>query len=113
AQTEDTAVIIDLLAVVGMVGDGGGADEVDARPSRSPDCARTIEVARAIRVTGKAEVPELAPAVLIGLAAIEQEFAECLDLVAQLIGAFKIARDEARLRDDRLLFDERVIGVEH
>src|SRR5690606_34851668 len=44
AQTENTAVIIDLLAVVGMVGDGGGADEVDARPSRSPDCARTIEV---------------------------------------------------------------------
>src|SRR5690606_13869660 len=113
AQAEDTAIIIDLLAAVGMVGDGGRADIVHALPARGPDCARAIEVARAIRVTGKTEVPELAPAVLVGLGAIEKEFAECLDLLAQLIGAFKVASDQRCLRDDCLLFDERVIGIEH
>src|SRR3546814_16975731 len=40
AQAENAAIIIDLLAVVGVVGDAGRADEVDARPTRRPDIDR-------------------------------------------------------------------------
>src|SRR3546814_2674800 len=69
-----------------MVGDAGRADEVVADPARRPDRPGADGVAGVVDVAGEAEVPELAPAVLIGLAAVEQEFAERLDLVGQFVG---------------------------
>src|SRR3546814_7437751 len=80
-----------------MVGDAGRADEVVADPARRPDRPGADGVAGVVDVAGEAEVPELAPAVLIGLAAVEQEFAERLDLVGQFVGPLGIAGDERRL----------------
>src|SRR3546814_10278962 len=98
AQAENAAIIIDLLAVVGVVGDAGRADEVDARPTRRPDIG---VVAGAVEITGIAEVPELAETILICLAPVEQEFAERFDIVAKFVRTFGIGGDQRRFGDDR------------
>src|SRR3546814_6687665 len=77
-------------------------------------CSSDLDgVAGVVDVAGEAEVPELAPAALIGLAAVEQEFAERLDLVGQFVGPLGIAGDERRLGNDRLFFDEGVVIILH
>src|SRR3546814_9433445 len=45
--------------------------------------------------------------------AVEQEFAERLDLVGQFVGPLGIAGDERRLGNDRLFFDEGVVIILH
>src|SRR3546814_7122908 len=87
-----------LLAVVGVVGDAGRADEVDARPTRRPDIG---VAAGAVEITGIAEVPELAETILICLAPVEQEFAERFDIVAKFVRTFGIGGDQRRFGDDR------------
>src|SRR3546814_16176175 len=89
------------------------ADEVVADPARRPDRPGADGVAGVVDVAGEAEVPELAPAVLIGLAAVEQEFAERLALVGQFVGPLGIAGDERRLGTDRLFFHEGVVIFLH
>src|SRR3546814_17054117 len=104
---------MDVLVVGGMVGEAGRADEVVADPARRPERPGADGVAGVVDVAVEAEVPELAPAVLIGLAAVEQEFAERLDLVGQFVGPLGIAGDERRLGNDRLFFDEGVVVILH
>src|SRR5690606_36090843 len=93
AQACDTAIVVDLLAGVRVIGDRRRADVVDSRPAGAPVVV-AVGRAGAIEVAGVAEGPELAPTVLVGLAAVVEELAEQLDRVGDFERGFGIDRVE-------------------
>src|SRR3546814_3782747 len=74
----NAAVIIDLLAIVRLISDRRRAYEIQTLPAVTPEI-EVVPGTRAVEVTGPAKVPELTPAVLISLSAVEQELSEQFD----------------------------------
>ena len=103
-QAADSAPIVDLLRMVVVIGDRQRAQHVVSVPALTPWIV-------GVDVFTVAVSPQLPPAVLVRLSAVAEEFRISLDAVGQFVRGIGVKRVAGRLRNDRLLIDERMIVI--